>query len=63
MSKLAASSSISEFTILKALNVSINPPKSLGIKEVIWHPPIQNWNKCNCDGAAIVTPVVNYLII
>jgi len=56
MSKLAANSSISEFTILKALNVSINPPESLEIKEVIWHPPIQNWIKCNCDGAAISNP-------
>jgi len=56
MSTLAASSSMTEFTILKSLNVKIHPPKSLIIKEVFWHPPIHGWIKCNCDGAATLNP-------
>lgn len=55
-SKLAASSSMTEFTFLKAFNCKINPPKHSNIKEVIWHPPILNWIKCNCDGAALGSP-------
>ena len=51
-SKLLASSSMLEFTFLKAFNCKINPPKHNIIKEVIWHPPISNWIKCICDGAA-----------
>jgi len=50
-SNLAASSSIKEFSILKAFNVSINPPKISVVKEVIWSPPIAGWIKCNCDRA------------
>lgn len=40
LSRLSASSSITEFLIMKFLNVSIHPPRSLTVKEVIWHPPI-----------------------
>jgi ribonuclease HI len=37
--------------ILKRLNISIHPPLPPVIKEVIWHPPLENWVKCNTDGA------------
>jgi len=39
------------FFILKALNVSIHPPRLLLVKEVFWSPPIDGWIKGNCDGA------------
>lgn len=52
LTKLAASSSISEFVILKSFDIKINPPKPNIIKEVLWSPPILNWVKCNTDGAA-----------
>lgn len=51
-SKLS-SSAISDFVILKAFNVNIHPPKPPSLMEVIWQPPIFDWIKCNCDGAAI----------
>jgi len=51
-SKLHASTSMLEFTILKALNCKINPPRSSIVKEVFWNPPILHWIKANCDGAA-----------
>ena len=50
-SNLPASSSIQDFSILKAFNVSIHPPKPLLVKEVIWSPPISGWIKGNYDGA------------
>lgn len=51
-SRLFASSSMIEFSILKALNCRINPPPSCMVKEVFWSPPFLNWIKANCDGAA-----------
>lgn len=50
-SKLPASSVIREFSILKAFNVSIHPPKLLIVMEVVWSPPVSGWIKGNCDGA------------
>jgi hypothetical protein len=51
-SKCCAYSSISSFNILKKFNVTIHPPKAPDIKEVIWHPPISLWVKCNTDGTS-----------
>jgi len=51
-SKLDASSAMSEFTFLKAFNCKINPPRYNTIKEVIWHPSVFHWIKCNCDRVA-----------
>jgi ribonuclease HI len=34
------------------LNITIHPPLPPVIKEVIWHPPLEHWVKCNTDGAA-----------
>jgi len=48
-----SSSAISDFVILKTFNVNIHPPKAPSIIEVLWQPPIFDWIKCNCDGAAI----------
>jgi len=47
-----ASSSISEFSFIKKFCVNIHPPKAPRIVEVIWHPPIHHWIKCNTDGAS-----------
>jgi hypothetical protein len=46
-----ASSSIRDFSLLKAFNVRLNPPKPTSLKEVIWQPPLPHWIKCNVDGA------------
>ena len=35
----AAWNSISEFSILKAVNIAIHPPKAPKIIEVLWQPP------------------------
>ncbi|CAJ2673343.1 unnamed protein product [Trifolium pratense] len=50
--KLLASGSIRDFSILKYFNINIHPPKAPQIKEVIWCPPSHGWIKCNTDGAA-----------
>jgi len=52
LSNAVPSSAISDFIILKKLNVCIHPPKAPRIIEVIWHPPIFQWIKCNTDGSA-----------
>jgi ribonuclease HI len=50
--KLLASRSIRDFSIIKYFNINIHPPKAPQIKEVIWCPPSSGWIKCNTDGAA-----------
>ncbi|GAU26294.1 hypothetical protein TSUD_55920 [Trifolium subterraneum] len=45
-------SDMHEFVILKAFSVTIHAPKAPRIKEVLWHPPIVSWIKCNIDGTA-----------
>jgi hypothetical protein len=54
--KFTSTSSMTDFLVLKACNVNINPPKAPVIKEVIWIPPIPFWTKCNTDGAALGCP-------
>ncbi|MCI00245.1 ribonuclease H protein, partial [Trifolium medium] len=44
------------FVILKAFNVKIHPPNTPKIKEILWHPPLTSWTKCNSDGAAHGSP-------
>lgn len=45
-----------EFTIFKACKVSIKPPRTPLLKEVIWAPPLNSWVKINTDGASIKNP-------
>ncbi|GAU10940.1 hypothetical protein TSUD_426790 [Trifolium subterraneum] len=45
-------SDMHEFVILKTFAVIIHAPKAPRIKEVLWHPPIVSWIKCNIDGTA-----------
>lgn len=42
-----------DFSIIKAFKVNIHSSKALPIKEVLWHPPIHGWVKCNIDGAPL----------
>jgi hypothetical protein len=61
---LCSSFSMSDFAILKGLNISIHPPKTPVIKEIFWKPPPDFWIKCNTDGTASSThllPVVVFL--
>jgi ribonuclease HI len=51
-SKAVASSSITDFAVLKKFHVDIHPPKAPKIIEVLWHPPIFQWIKCNTDGSS-----------
>jgi hypothetical protein len=46
-----SSNSIRDFTIFKIFKVNIHNPHVPVIKEILWHPPLENWIKCNIDGA------------
>jgi hypothetical protein len=50
-----SNSSIRDLITLKKFDVSINPPKPISIREVLWSPPYLDWIKCNTDGAATST--------
>ncbi|CAJ2636606.1 unnamed protein product [Trifolium pratense] len=47
-----ASPSMTEFMVLKNLNVNLHPPKPTVLKEVFWQSPLEHWVKCNTDGAS-----------
>lgn len=47
-----SSSSMYDFTIIKKFNITLHPPRAPQIIEVLWHPPILNWIKCNSDGSS-----------
>ncbi|GAU14067.1 hypothetical protein TSUD_168920 [Trifolium subterraneum] len=49
---MCSNSSLTDFRILKIFNISIHPPMTPCIKEVIWKPPCVSWVKCNSDGAS-----------
>ncbi|XP_019431828.1 PREDICTED: uncharacterized protein LOC109338930 [Lupinus angustifolius] len=51
-SKLCVRSSMTEFSILKAFNVTCHYNKAPSILEVIWNLPAPGWVKINSDGAA-----------
>jgi hypothetical protein len=36
--------------------ISIHHPRPSFLKEVLWHPPLINWYKCNIDGASCGNP-------
>ena len=50
---LPTGNSMTDFTLLKAFKVNCRYRKAPRIIEVLWHPPILNWVKCNTDGAAL----------
>jgi ribonuclease HI len=54
--KKSSSNSIRDFSILKFFHISIHPPRAPILKEVVWHPPIISWIKCNTDGASSGNP-------
>jgi hypothetical protein len=55
-SKKISSNSIRDFSFLKLFNISIHHPRAPFLKEVLWHPPLMNWYKCNIDGASNGNP-------
>jgi len=46
---------MTDFTILKKFDITFQPTKAPKIIEVIWHPQIDPWIKCNIDGCATST--------
>jgi len=58
LTKSVTGPTIRDFVILKAFNINTHHPNVPKIIEVFWHPPIQNWVKCNTDGASIGNPGV-----
>ncbi|XP_058769687.1 uncharacterized protein LOC131643477 [Vicia villosa] len=47
-----ANDSMSSFSMLKAFDINIRPCKQLSTVEVLWSPPARGWIKCNTDGVA-----------
>jgi len=47
--------SMSDSVLLKKFNVTLHPPRAPKIIEVIWHPPVAPWVKCNTDGCFTTT--------
>jgi hypothetical protein len=58
-------SSIRYFKILKKFRINIHPFKAPSIIEVLLHPPLVNWMKCNTDAVApqLHQPMVEFLEI
>jgi ribonuclease HI len=54
--KKISSNSIRDFSFLKLFKISIHHPRAPILKEVLWHPPLLNWIKCNIDGASNGNP-------
>ncbi|XP_058753899.1 uncharacterized protein LOC131627089 [Vicia villosa] len=52
-SNLCVSSSMDDFMLLKAFDISFRPPRAPSIKEVIWKPSPNGCLKCNYDGSFI----------
>jgi len=44
---------ITDFVLLKAFNVKCLISRAPIIIEVLWHPPIHSWIKCNTDGVSL----------
>jgi hypothetical protein len=51
-----STNSIRDFSFLKLFCISIHPPRSSSMREVLWLPPMLNWIKCNIDGASSGNP-------
>jgi hypothetical protein len=48
----SSNNAIRDFSFLKRFRISIHPPCSSRLREVLWLPPMMNWIKCNIDGAS-----------
>jgi len=48
----AISLSMSDFSLLKKFDITLHPPRAPKIIEVICHPPMDPWIKCNTDGCS-----------
>jgi ribonuclease HI len=55
-SKKVSSNAIKDFLFLKKFNINIHSPRPPILKEIIWHPPLPSWYKCNIDGASNGNP-------
>lgn len=44
-----SSISITNFSFIKSVGVTIRPPCAPNITEVLWCPPFSGWIKGNCD--------------
>ena len=55
--KLSASSSMSEFVIMKNFSITIHPPIPKCFKDVLWCPPQPGWVKVNIDEASVGNPI------
>ncbi|GAU36565.1 hypothetical protein TSUD_277710 [Trifolium subterraneum] len=51
-----SSNSIRDFTVLKHFKINIHNPRVPVLKEIVWHPHLPNWIKCNIDGASKDNP-------
>ena len=51
LTSAVTSPAIRDFVVLKAFRIETHLPNAPKIVEVLWHPPIHNWIKCNTDGA------------
>jgi hypothetical protein len=47
--KKVASGSIRDFIVLKHFKINIHNPSVPIVNEILWHPPLTNWIKCNLD--------------
>jgi ribonuclease HI len=52
----SSNNAIRDFSFLKRFRISIHPPCSSRLREVLWLPPMMNWIKCNIDGASSGNP-------
>jgi hypothetical protein len=52
----SSTNSMRDFTLLKQFNVNIHHSRAPYSREILWHPPLLNWVKCNTDGASVGNP-------
>jgi ribonuclease HI len=52
----SSTTSMRDFTLLKQFNVNIHHSRAPYSREILWHPPLLNWVKCNTDGASVGNP-------
>jgi ribonuclease HI len=51
-----SSNSVKDLLFLKKFDINLHPPRPPLVKEIIWHPPLPSWLKCNIDGASHGNP-------